>query len=303
MARKIAVINFKGGVGKTTLTVNLAAGLANRGNGKRPNNVLVVDVDPQAHATLYMLAKQAESPRSLVGIINRHRAKKQEYIQKGDVYGAILPNPVFGGSLPTLHLIASHHELRHLELEIERGLMEKNWLSGPPKHYRILSYLTDQIAQDYDYILFDCAPNFHWMTASAVFAATDFIIPAIPDFLSVDGLKELVYLLAEDNQRKSPEAAKKVRMIPLVMWEKTTAHNPVYARYAERIRTEEIPSWRKASTHVDRLLAGFTIPGGLQRSATVRKHTHDRRPLTDLEGGDPIRVQLDSMVDEILNWK
>lgn len=294
-------MNFKGGVGKTTLSVNLAAALSARDGRPGKNRVLLVDVDPQAHATLYTLGEPAPVSQSLVGIIERHRQGKQEFIASTDLIGYTAPSPVFSGHFPALHLLASHHELRSLELEIEQKLARKEWPSGPPRSYKLFSYLLGKVWHNYDFIIFDCAPNFHWLTASAIFASDDFIVPVIADFLSIDGLRELIHLLAEDHAAKASGRTRRIRLIPVMLW--ADARDTVHAQYVDKLKREIVPELCKDGAMISEMLKACEVVDGLQRLKVVQKQVQQRRPLTDLDGSEAARIQLENLVTRIMKWK
>lgn len=301
MARTVAVINFKGGVGKTTLTVNLGAALAAQKKGARPISVLIVDVDPQAHATLYLMGKLPPPNESLAGVIQRFQKSQQEFIRKEDIFGGLHPNPVFDGRYPTLHLLPAHHDLRTIETDIERRMSSGSARSPAPRHYKILRYLLEQVVENYDYVLFDCAPNHHWLSASAIFAADDFIIPFIADFLSASGMHELLLTLAEDARSKAADRPKSVRMLPAMMWR--DARDTVHSRYIEEIRNVRIAEWRQASPTLAELLNKVEVVEGLQYQQIVKRQIQAFRPLIELNAAEAARLQLESLAARILKWK
>ncbi len=159
--------NQKGGVGKTTTTVNLAAYLA--AGGKR---VLLVDADSQANAT------------SSLGV-DKHREEPALYdilLDGADVSEAVTPidRPVFGGRLD---LLPSSVELAGAEVELageEQGERE----------YRLRTLLQPLTAQ-YDYILVDCPPSLGLLTLNALTAADAVIIPLQCEYLALEGLLQL----------------------------------------------------------------------------------------------------------------
>lgn len=181
-ARIISLLNMKGGVGKTTVAVNLAAHLA-RDHGKR---VLLVDLDPQTNASLSLMTEQAWSAwagthGTTADIFEvapegkRHRDDEPRKI--GDcIVRAVVPE------IPTLDLLPGHLRLTFLDLD----------LASRPGRERLLHRKLDKIAADYDYIVCDCPPNLQTATQNALYASDWYLVPMQPDFLSSVGLELLL---------------------------------------------------------------------------------------------------------------
>jgi chromosome partitioning protein len=159
--RSIAVMNQKGGVGKTTSTVNIAAALA--AMGKR---VCVIDIDPQAHATLHLGADLGYDAASIYDVLKGK-------CKLADVRRQVSEN---------LWLIPSHLDMVGAELE----------LASVPGRELILR---DEIADDNfpaDYLFIDCPPSLGLCTLNALTAVQDVFVPLLPHPFSLDGFKSLV---------------------------------------------------------------------------------------------------------------
>lgn len=179
----ISFINMKGGVGKTTCAVNIAAYLA-REHKKR---VLLVDLDPQTNASLSVMTekrwnKWQEDNGTMADILEVDSKRRG-----GD--GVKLKDCIIHDVLdeiPGLDLIPSHLKLTFLDLD----------LAARPGRERIFTRKLEKVKSDYDIILCDCAPNLMTGTQNALYASDSFFIPMQPDFLSSIGLELLLDRLA-----------------------------------------------------------------------------------------------------------
>lgn len=162
MGKIIAIANQKGGVGKTTTSVNLAASL-----GVLEKKVLLIDADPQANATSG-LGIDVESVEVGTYQILEHSNTAREAILKTDS--------------PNLDLIPAHIDLVAIEIE----LVDKE-----EREYMLKKILAD-IVDDYDYILIDCAPSLGLLTLNALTAAHSVIIPIQCEYFALEGLGKLL---------------------------------------------------------------------------------------------------------------
>lgn len=193
--RVVSVINYKGGVGKTTLTANIGAALAFSGH-----RVLLIDLDPQTSLTFSFF--QTEEWRD-------HLAPTKTIKQWYDTSGEQTPrrladlistparvNAVLKERGGSLDMIASHLELINIDLELAAELGGGTWTRSAANYIRTHRRLADGLAgpefADYDVVLIDCAPNFNITTKTAIIASTHLLVPAKPDYLSTLGLAYLV---------------------------------------------------------------------------------------------------------------
>ena len=188
MARKISFINYKGGVGKTSLIVNTAAALAKM--GKR---VLLFDFDTQSNASIWLLKLDrwnkinATGEGAIYSIFDPGRAQVKDLVVKNVVEGKTGEK-----LLPGLDLVPTTFNLVDLE----------NEYTGDPKRppYLVFYEQLAAIEANYDFILFDCPPNILRASQCGVFASNEIYVPANPDALSLIGFTLLVEKLLKFHQ-------------------------------------------------------------------------------------------------------
>ena len=171
--RSIAIINQKGGVGKTTTAVNLSAALAEAGQ-----RVWLIDLDPQAHASLHL------------GF-----GMEQEYLSMYDVLTAEVPlAEVCHRVEPNLWLSPSHIDLAAAEME----------LAGAVGREIILRDRMDEVQESFDYVIFDCPPSLGILTLNALTTASEVFLPLQPHFLALHGLSKLLRTIELVGRRLNP---------------------------------------------------------------------------------------------------
>lgn len=236
MAKIIAIVNQKGGVGKTTTTVNLSAALGSL--GKR---VLLCDFDPQANATSGMgVDKNTASPNVYDVLINEAEPEKAVVSSK---FGDVLPsNKALAGA--GIEMIA----IPHREYLLKQALV--------------------QLQDSYDYIFIDCPPSLEMLTVNALCAADSLLVPVQCEYYALEGLSDLLATVRLVKRGLNPQLA--LEGVLLTMFDSRTnlslqvaqevkRHFPgqVYATVIPRnVRLSEAPSHGMPVTEYDSFSRG-----------------------------------------------
>jgi chromosome partitioning protein len=214
--RRIAVINQKGGVGKTTTTVNLSAALANAGK-----HVCVLDLDPQAHASTHLGIEPDGTNPSLYDVLVSNKPLAE------------VRRPV----CENLSLAPSDINLAAAEVE----------LAGIVGREVILREAMAQDNEQFDFVLMDCGPSLGVLTLNALALADEVFIPLQPHFLALHGLSKLLETTALVARRINPKLT--VTGIVVCLYDSATklAHEVVkdLAAFLDQSRTANVP-WANA---------------------------------------------------------
>ena len=189
----ISIINQKGGVGKTTTVINLAAGLA-----QQEKKILVIDLDPQGNATTGLgLSNMENSSDTIYGVLNGTK-KIAEIIKKT--------------KFKNLDLITSNVDLSGLEVETA-GDNERAFILKA----KLTAYLNDYKAS-YDYILIDCPPSLSLLTVMALVSSNSLVVPLQTEFFALEGLTQLMKTIERIKVSLNPKL--KIRGILLTMYDR-----------------------------------------------------------------------------------
>ena len=189
----ISIINQKGGVGKTTTVINLAAGLSMKGK-----KILVIDLDPQGNATTGFGISNTDSPDKTIYNVLNGKKNISEVICKTN--------------FENLNLIPSNVDLSGLEVETagdnKRAFILKE---------QIMAYLNDSRGS-YDYVLIDCPPSLSLLTIMALVASNSLVVPLQAEFFALEGLIQLMKTIERIKSNLNPELI--IKGILLTMYDK-----------------------------------------------------------------------------------
>lgn len=208
MTRIIAVANQKGGVGKTTSTINLGAALAERGL-----RVLLIDLDPQGALALGLGINPYNLENTLYDVMIDHKVRMDQVI--------LHPKP-------GLDLVPSNIDLSGAEVELLNEIGRE----------RILKDKLSSVQSNYDYILLDCPPSLGLLTVNGLTAADEVLIPVQSQYFAFRGMQLLFRTIDKVTARSNPQL-KVVGLVP-TMYDARTAHSKEVLEELKRLYTDQV---------------------------------------------------------------
>ena len=165
--KRISIINEKGGVGKTTTSINLSACLAEKGK-----KVLLIDMDSQGNTTSGFGFEKNELDKTVYEVLREEVSIEEAIIPVEECF-------------ENLFLIPANRNLAGAEIELI-GIDEKEY---------ILKKITDKLRRKYDYIIMDCPPSLSMLTINALTAATSVLVPIQCEYYALEGLSQLIHTI------------------------------------------------------------------------------------------------------------
>ena len=184
MGKIIAIVNQKGGVGKTTTSINLSASL-----GVLNKKVLLVDLDPQGNATTGVGLERGEIKNSIYEVL----------VEKADIKDAIVKTKSKNLSLLPAYLNLAGVDMELIELE--KAHKSKN------EHFSRVNRLKEELIKvkdNYDYIIIDCPPSLGILTTNALAAADSVLIPVQCEYFALEGIMQLINTITLAQKKVNP---------------------------------------------------------------------------------------------------
>lgn len=265
MAKIISILNFKGGVGKSTTAVNVAKALHMDGN-----RVLVIDADPQGNASRMM----GEKP---TGIMNYKKESKNRFT----LYEAMMGKRLIEECLcvdqeddNSFHFIQADSLLSDLEEDLIKQIARE----------RVMSGILERVSPNYDYILIDCPPNDGLIAQNAMSASDYILVPVNGEIFAIDGLSKILNRYDEIRRKINP----KLRVLGFVftLTQKNSLHRDI-KEYLKQIHSNE--GW-----------PGFVFDTEIKRSIILAKAAAASTNIFDYSPYEPSAFAYRRLAKEIM---
>jgi len=257
MGKVIAVANQKGGVGKTTTSINLAASLA-----ALELNILLIDIDPQANSSNGVGVDSRELDSTIYNVI---------------IDNDNIENSIVKSVMPNLYLIPSHIDLVGAEIE----------LVGKENRESILKAEIEKVRDKFDYILIDCPPSLGLLTLNALTSADSVIIPVQCEYYALEGLGQLLNTISIVRHRLNPKLD--IEGVLLTMYDSrlnlsNQVANEITSHFGSKsfntvinrnVRLSEAPSHGKPAILYDALCVGSKNYLELANEVIKRNNNHE----------------------------
>ena len=190
MGKKIAIVNQKGGVGKSTTAVNLGACMAEKGK-----SVLLIDIDPQGNATSGVGIDKSNLEHSVYDVL---------------IGGVAIRSVIRETNIEQLSILPANIDLAGAEIELVSMISRESCLTR----------IVEEIVNDFDYIFYDCPPSLGLLTVNALTAANSIIVPIQCEYYALEGLGQLVKTIDLVQNNLNPDL--KIEGVLLTMYDART---------------------------------------------------------------------------------
>ncbi|MFC5452141.1 ParA family protein [Paenibacillus aestuarii] len=234
MAQVISIINLKGGVGKTTITVALAEFLA----VEHQKRVLVIDLDPQTNSTVALIGEEEwerrnKNDQTLHTLFKDHIDDTCNFEMEKSI---VRKSSNLRGGLVNLHVLPSSLDF----VKIQDRLIHI-WQTALIRPYDVLKNAVKNHLDDYDYVLIDCPPNLGIVTQNGLNISHWYLIPTIPDHLSTYGIPQIISSVKNFNRKKEDGDVKLLGVVASMYRSTVNRHNNTLRQLSLQVEKGELP--------------------------------------------------------------